>query len=267
VPSSDRFGRTMGAVNRCLDCGHGCLAELPELEVFEGAYADATDPVSIQEEQGQLATAGRDLERIERWVSPGRLLDVGCWTGSFLVAARRRGWQPEGLEPSKWAVQQATERGCDVRHATLEAVELPPETYSAIVATDVIEHLVDPGDALIKLRTALEPGGVLFLAVPDAGSGLARVLGRRWWSVLPMHVQYFTRRSMRTLLERCGLDVVDVSTHPKAFSFDYYADRLATYAAVSRPLVRAVTRSRRLSGTLVAPDLRDRMAVVARRTA
>ena len=257
----------MGAVNRCLDCGHGCLAELPEREVFEGAYADATDVVSIEEEQGQLATAGRDLERIEGLVSAGRLLDVGCWTGSFLVAARGRGWRAEGLEPSKWAVQRATERGCDVRHTTLEAVELPPETYSAIVATDVIEHLVDPRGALAGLRSALEPGGVLFLAVPDAGSALARALGRRWWSVLPMHVQYFTRRSMRTLLERCGFEVVRVSTHPKAFSFGYYADRLATFAVVSRPLVRAITRSRRISTKLVAPDLRDRMAVVARRAA
>jgi SAM-dependent methyltransferase len=257
----------MGAVNRCLDCGHGCLAEPPALEVFEGAYADAADPVSVREERGQLATAGRDLARIERWVSPGRLLDVGSWTGSFLVAARARGWRGEGLEPSKWAVQRATERGCDVRQTTLEAVEVPPETYRAIVALDVIEHLVDPGEALTTLQIGLEPGGVLFIAVPDAGSAIARLLGRRWWSVLPMHVQYFTRRSMRTLLERRGFEVVDVSTHPKAFSVDYYAERVAAYAVVARPLVRTITRSRRLSTRIVAPDLHDRMAVVARRVA
>src|SRR5438270_356533 len=81
---------------------------------------------------------------------------------------------------------------------------------------DVIEHLTDPAAALGRIRQLLAPRGVLWLALPDAGSRVARVLGRRWWSVLPTHVQYFTRGSIATLLARTGFQLLEISTAPKA---------------------------------------------------
>lgn len=265
VPSSDRFGATVGSLRRCVACGHAALADLPAEELFEGAYADAADAVSLAEEPGQVATARRDLQRLARHVEPGALLDVGCWTGSFLVAAAQEGWVAEGLEPSAWACARAVERGCTVRQATLADVELAPEHYRVIVATDVIEHLLDPAAAVDALWRALEPDGVLFVTVPDAGSVVARALGHRWWSVLPMHVQYFTRRSMSVLLERHGLVVEDVTTHPKVFSLGYYADRVSAFVPLAGPVVGKAVRSAHLDRRVVAPDFHDRMAVAARK--
>ena len=267
VPSSDRFGSTAGAVRRCRRCGHGSLADPPPHAVFEGAYADASDPVSLAEEAGQVATAARDVERLERFASPGRLLDVGCWTGSMLVAAHQRGWQTEGLEPSAWAAARASARGCVVRTATIDEADLEDGAYRAVVAADVIEHLLDPARALATLRRTLEDGGVLFLATPDAGSTVARVLGRRWWSVLPMHVQYFTRASMTALLTRGGFVVEDVFTHPKTFSLEYYGDRLAAFAPMGGDLVRRAVRVSGRGQRAVSPNLRDRMGVIARKHA
>jgi predicted TPR repeat methyltransferase len=145
-------------------------------------------------------------------------------------------------------------------------VDLKPSEYDVIVAADVIEHLIDPGSAIECMERALSPSGVLFLTVPDAGSRVARVLGRRWWSVLPMHVQYFTRPSMRALLDARGLSVLDVRTHAKAFTMDYYADRVEAFVPVVGRLVPAAVRASGVAGRVVAPDLRDRMSVVARTT-
>jgi peptidoglycan/LPS O-acetylase OafA/YrhL/SAM-dependent methyltransferase len=263
VPSSDGFGQTVGALRQCHRCGHAALEEPSSDEVFEGAYTDAEDEVSLHEEPGQVFTATRDLEHIERFVGRGRLLDVGCWTGSFLVAAEARGWEAEGIEPSAWASRRAAARGCRVRQSTLDEVELEDGTYDAIVAADVIEHLVDPGQAIQKLKRALAPGGVLFLTVPDAGSHVARALGRRWWSVLPMHVQYFTRESMAALLESHGLAIADVRTHPKAFTVDYYAGRLEAFVPLVGSVAPAAVRAVRVDERVVSPDLRDRMSVIA----
>jgi hypothetical protein len=105
---------------------------------------------------------------------------------------------------------------------------------------------------------------VLWLALPDAGSPLARVLGRRWWSVIPTHVQYFTRASIATLLGRHGFTVLELSTAPKAFTVEYYLSRIGGY---SPPLARALTRAARATGQaerIWAPDFRDRMGVIAR---
>ena len=265
VPSSDSFGKTAGEAVRCVACGHGSLAEPPaDVELHE-AYEEAEDELSLEEEAGQVATADRDLTTIERWVRPGRLLDIGCWTGSFLVAAQERGWQPEGIEPSAWAARRATERGCVVRQTTFDDAELPDTAFRAVVICDVLEHLPDPGAAVDRITATLEPGGVLFATVPDAGGRIPRLLGRRWWAVLPMHVQYFTRHSMSMLLQRHGLVVGTMATHPKVFSTRYYASRLERFAPVGGGLVPAVVGRLGLADRPFAPDLGDRLAIVARK--
>jgi hypothetical protein len=80
-----------------------------------------------------------------------------------------------------------------------------------------------------------------------------------------MHLQYFTRASMPALLERAGLGVRSVHTHPKAFSAGYYAERLAAFLPVGGGAVTATCARLGLDERLVAPDLRDRLAVVAQK--
>jgi SAM-dependent methyltransferase len=266
VPSSDRFGELIGTLVRCQGCGHGSLLERPPTDLLDSVYSHAEDRVSLEEEDGQVATAARDLQVIERHVEPGRLLDIGSWTGSFLVAAASRGWVAEGIEPSRWAADRAIARGCQVHAGTLDDAELVPGSFRAVVACDVLEHLLEPGEALARIAAALEPGGVLFATVPDAGSPLARALGRRWWAVLPMHVQYFTRQSMARLLERHGFELERATTHPKVFSVRYYASRLGTLLPFGRRLPVAAATRLRVADRPVAPDLRDRLAVIARRS-
>jgi SAM-dependent methyltransferase len=265
-PSADAYGRATADIVRCLACGHGSVAAPPDVDAAAGAYAHAIDEVSLREEAGQVATARRDLERIEEVVVPGRVLDVGCWTGSFLVAAAERGWQPVGIEPSRWAADRARQRGVPVVEGELSDFREDPASFRLVSLCDVLEHLADPGGALDAVRELLEPGGVLFVTVPDAGSRAARLLGRRWWSVLPMHLQYFTRQSLERLLGEHGFAVETARTHSKIFTVRYYAERFGGYSQrAGRLAVRAV-EGVRIADRLVAVDLRDRLAVIARRS-
>lgn len=267
-PSSSLFGATAGQVVRCVTCGHGSLLDPPPAEVLADAYLDAADPVSIREEPGQVATADRDLDAVESVVGPGdggRLLDIGCWTGSLVVAACERGWKAVGIEPSAWAVERAVQRGADVYLGGFDEVDVGPDPFRVIAATDVLEHLLDPAAAARRIASMLEPDGVLFCTVPDAGSRAARALGRRWWAVLPMHVQYFTRASMHRLLTDAGFDVLSTTAHPKLFSRRYYVERLAAFLPGSGGMLSRVAA--RLPGRdrLTSVDFGDRMAVIARR--
>jgi SAM-dependent methyltransferase len=267
-PSADRFGQTAGTVQWCRRCGHGAIFPRPEPAIVAQAYTDAADPVSLREEPGQVETGHRLLALAEQWADPGRILDVGCWTGSLLVAAAARGWDPVGVEPSAWAAARARERGVPVHVGTLDDVAFAPGSFAAVACCDVLEHLADPAHELARLHDLLAPDGALVLTVPDAGSVLARTMGRRWWSVLPMHFQYFTRGSMATLLERCGFVVRTVATHPKVFTRRYYAERLTALVPAAEPVVRRTGLGGETPAAerLTAPDLRDRMAVVATRS-
>jgi SAM-dependent methyltransferase len=143
-------------------------------------------------------------------------------------------------------------------------VEEPEGPFDAVAMGDVIEHLPDPGATLDRMARLLAPGGVVWIATPDAGSRVARLMGRRWWSVIPTHMHLFTRRSMRALLERHGFELLEMGTSPKTFSVAYYLERLGGYWP---PLGRALAGSARAAGVADrqwTPDFRDRFFVVAR---
>ena len=264
-PSSDRFGSPVAAVLRCRECGHGSVAAAPDEGAVKDAYQLAADPVSLREEAGQVATATRALVHIEGFVNPGALVDVGCWTGSFLEAAAKRGWDATGVEPSLWAAKRAAERGLRVVHAEYGDLEIDDGSLRLVSMCDVLEHLPDPGAAVDWAAAKTARGGALYATVPDAGSLTARILGRRWWSVLPMHLQYFTRSTLRRLLADRGFEVRTMRTHAKVFTAAYYAERLGGYSPALERASLASLRILRSESRLVAPDFRDRIAVIATR--
>ena len=268
IPTTDQFGTALSDIARCPACGHMQLAVMPSDAVLSEAYGDAASEDYVDEEAGQRETARRILERVEAHVAPGRLLDLGCWVGFLLAEAGPRGWTAQGVEPSTWASTYARdELGLDVVQDDLFTADLPLGSFDAVVLGDVIEHLPRPVEALERIESLLAPGGVIVMMLPDAGSRLARAMGARWWSVIPTHVQYFTRRSMTTLLQRNGWTPLELRTAPKAFTVKYYLERIGGY---SQPLADGLVRGASAAGVaerMWAPDFRDRMLVIARRPA
>lgn len=266
IPTTDRYGTALSDLVRCVTCGHMQL-ESPAAEAdLAEAYGEAASDDYLVEEEGQRVTARYVLDAIEVEVERGSLLDVGCWAGFLLSEAERRGWRCIGIEPSEYASRHAREQlGLDVRTAGLEDAELEPARFQAIVLSDVIEHLPDPGEALDRVSALLAGDGVVALTLPDAGSTLARLLGRHWWSVIPTHVQYFTRHSLRVLLGRHDFELISVTTAPKTFTVRYYLDRLGGYSGGVRDAVVGAATRAGVADRLWAPDFHDRMLVVARR--
>ena len=240
------------------------LERFPSDAWLAEAYANAESSDYLEEELGQRATAREAVETLERHLDGRRLLDLGCWAGFLLDEARRRGWETVGVEPSAFASAYARERlGLEVLTGRLLSAGLEPRSFDAVVMGDVIEHLPDPGAALERIAALSAPAAVLYLTLPDAGSRVARLLGRRWWSVIPTHVHYFTRNSIAVLLAHSGWELLELHTAPKAFTVRYYLSRIGGY---SKPAASALVGLAELTGVadrLWAPDFRDRMAVVA----
>jgi SAM-dependent methyltransferase len=267
IPTTDQFGTALGDIFRCAACGHMQLEPMPDESVLATAYQTAASDDYVGEEAGQRETARRVLAQIERWQpSRGALLDLGCWVGFLMSEAKARGWQPLGVEPSDFGARYAREQlGLEVLQAGLFEAELAPESFDAITLGDVIEHLIEPGEAVARIRALLKPGGVVWMALPDAGSAVARALGKRWWSVIPTHVQYFTRGSIARLLERGGLEVLELGTSPKAFTVRYYLERIEGYSPAAGEALVKTAELAGIAERMWAPDFRDRLAVVARR--
>ncbi len=265
IPTTDQFGTALSDIVWCPACTHMQLREIPSEAELGAAYGEAASDDYVEEEAGQRATARDLLGRLERHADRGALLDLGCWVGFLLDEARARGWDPvTGVEPSTFASAYARDRlRLDVRTDDLLTADLGESRYQAVVLGDVIEHLPDPGAALDRIGALLAPRGAVMLMLPDAGSRVARVMGKRWWSVIPTHVQYFTRKSLARLLTDHDFELRHLGTTPKAFTVRYYLERIGGYSApVSRALVTGAG-ALGVADRIWAPDFRDRMVAIA----
>ncbi|MGI8460529.1 MAG: class I SAM-dependent methyltransferase [Solirubrobacterales bacterium] len=266
IPTTKQFGTALGDILRCFICGHMQLDRFPSDAELASAYAEAASEDYVEEEAGQRESFRGVLERIERFTPRGALLDVGCWVGFLLAEARDRGWRESiGIEPSLFASDHARATlGLDVRTEDLFEADLPRRHFDAVVLGDVLEHLTRAGEALERVADLLAPGGVIALELPDAGSRVARLLGARWWSVIPTHVHYFTRSSAATMLMGHGFRPLYVATDPKAFTVRYYLDKIGGYSPALSGALVAGAEGAGVDGRMWTPDFRDRMLIIAR---
>lgn len=152
----------------------------------------------------------------------GRLLDVGCGSGDWLLAMRELGWQVMGLDFDINAVMVATRRGLQVAHGSLEAQCYPDENFDAIILNHVIEHLPDPIATLAECRRILRRGGQLMLFTPNTASFGHQIFRETWRGLEPpRHLHLFSPSSMRTGLSRAGFSHFDVRTANSSYMWQY----------------------------------------------
>jgi SAM-dependent methyltransferase len=132
-------------------------------------------------------------------------LDVGCATGALLASLGAEGWAPSGVEPCVEAAVYGREvYGLDIRASRLEEASLPASSFDVVHASQVIEHLNDPGVFLDTVRGLLKPGGLLILATPNCRGFQARLFRGRWRSAIHDHLYLFSPETLHLLLESHG---------------------------------------------------------------
>jgi 2-polyprenyl-3-methyl-5-hydroxy-6-metoxy-1,4-benzoquinol methylase len=145
--------------------------------------------------------------------APRRALDVGCATGMLLERLRSEGWEVQGLDLCRQsALYAGAKRGVPVFVGTLEQARLPDESFSLVHFSHLIEHLPDPAAFLREVRRILRPQGLAVVTTPNIDGLQARLFRERWRSAIADHLCLFSTRTLRRLLESCGLRVLKIQT-------------------------------------------------------
>lgn len=179
-------------------------------------------------ESAHVADFRSGLDLIESQLPQrGKLLDVGCATGSFLSLAKAQGWDCCGVEVSEFAAARARERsGCEVFRGTLEEAPFAESSFDAVTMWDLLEHLPDPLNGLERARRLLKPSGILLVNTPNENSLLRRVArliyrGSGGQITAPVnrlyhryHLYYFAAQALEVLFRRAGFELVAMNTKP-----------------------------------------------------
>ncbi len=151
---------------------------------------------------------------------PGRLLELGCGSGSVVHAAARLGWEALGIDIDPALVEVGQRKlGANLRCGTLPDASLPDSSFDFIRLRDVIEHLPNPLEVLVDIERILAPGGILLVATPNEGSLPARVraaagVPRSTVATVnpPHHLHGFTPATVERIVRRAGLRPVATMT-------------------------------------------------------
>jgi 2-polyprenyl-3-methyl-5-hydroxy-6-metoxy-1,4-benzoquinol methylase len=225
------FSACSHRVVRCEDCGLVFLNPQPSdaelARIYNAYYFLGSESEAGRETVSQIkqATARLYLSEIRRYqgLPSGRLLEIGCGEGDFLVSAETAGWEVIGVEYSSAACERARQRlkNGGVRCGELPDAKLAAEQFDLCVISDVIEHVRSPRDFLQEIHRVLKPGGTLFIATPSIDSWSARIMQQKWMEFKAEHLTYFDRQNLQTALFASGYREIIVQAGWKMLSFDY----------------------------------------------
>jgi len=217
--------------DRCKTCGY----------IFDNPRPTQAAIAEHYSRRGQYDGWLRDIDAREKlWKrrlkkmlpdrAPGSLLDVGAGIGQFLDLARSSFSSVGGTELSESAISLAKERyGLTIHHGTIETLELP--TFDNITMVHVLEHVLSPRNTLKRCFDLLNPGGRIFICVPNdihswrsfRSAVRARIRPNRKSPVIGLpraedtpeiHLSHFTSKTLSFAARQAGFRVLKVDLDP-----------------------------------------------------
>jgi len=166
---------------QCKKCGLAFANPMPfmtleELDILnESAWYSGCKSIKkfSWDDFNRYRNYGRQLNAFQKYKSSGKILDIGCGTGYYLLSAKRAGFEPYGIEVSKAANKYVKEcLHIPVFNGRLEDTKLPSEYFDGVRIASVLEHLPAPVETLTEVNRIMKNGGILELGIPNPESFL-----------------------------------------------------------------------------------------------
>ncbi|MDI6751271.1 MAG: class I SAM-dependent methyltransferase [bacterium] len=202
----------------------------PEKVILEG-YTSSMEAGHDSQYQMRVNSFYRALKPLSKVIPPkgAKVLDIGTAGGAFLEAAERFGYVAIGLEPSLFLVNEGKRRNLKIEQGTIDNHPFPKESFDMVCLWDVLEHLTDPKNSLLKIRALIKPGGILLINYPDIGTLMAKIAGKRFWWLLSVHLHYFTQETIKKICNYTGFEVFCFQKYWQILEFGYLEDMAIHY--------------------------------------
>lgn len=147
----------------------------------------------------------------------GTVLEVGCATGYLSIELKAKGCKVIGLEVDPEMAEEARLYCDKVILGNAEDVKLPyKEYFDVILYADVLEHLRNPLEVLIRFKSYLKQNGYIVVSIPNVANWFVRLsllfgkfnYSSKGCAILdPGHLRFFSLKTTREMLEKAGFKI------------------------------------------------------------
>jgi len=194
--------------NEVLDRNDNAIKLLKDTLVNrKDTWIDNTDAPNIIDRKNWLKDKFEELNISKESV----ILDIGSWTGGFINEFYKMGYKDIScVEISKEAYKLGSQTypSWHWMNGDIEDFVLPPIKYDVVVMFEVIEHLVNPIEAINKIKLSLSDNGKIFFSIPKEDSMNADGMAYE-------HISYITKKQ----LDELDAKVEDLSSKKKHFNW------------------------------------------------
>jgi len=210
-------------VAKCKNCGlrfvqfipvsKGLYEDIPEraVECYSHLYYKVPQKFyyGLDKITGYLKSGGK-----ENNINNLNLLDIGCGNGDFIILCKDKGFNVSGVEQSEGAARLCKERGLDNIYIT-DAADIEG-SFDIITLFDVAEHVENLGPFIEVIYNKLNSKGIVYIETPrrsildiylDVLELFTPIKNKR---VNRAHVQLFSNKSLRILLEKYGFNIISL---------------------------------------------------------
>jgi SAM-dependent methyltransferase len=225
-------------LDRCCVCGTGYVNPPPSAASLKSLYArighgskSLTSFEAVVASEVEFPNSTVDARRMvtyaKKLLGPRKegqatALDIGSGYGFFSRAALEQGFQVVAVNPAMAENRIFRQlNGFDPIPQFFEEVDFGTEKFDLVFLSQVLEHLLDPLQVLVKVRKLIKPEGVLAIAVPNVDAILIKILkSRSSFLGLPEHIIHFSRKGLSLMLQRAGFAV---NLHMYVSRIPYYS--------------------------------------------
>ena len=202
---------------KCRDCGLIYISPRPSAEEIANLYGhdEANITAEAQAAAGTYKRlhARNTLRLLRKYVTGGKLLEIGPGAGFFMNEAQLAGFSPYGIELNRLQADFIRDQlffPCESRKV---ADAFPEEQFDTIYHCDVISHFSDPIAEFRAMRERLTDGGVLIFETGNMGDVRADLLPQVACFQYPDHLFFFSTRNIESLLQLTGFRILSLSRY------------------------------------------------------
>ncbi|MGD0280270.1 MAG: class I SAM-dependent methyltransferase [Smithella sp.] len=162
------------------------------------------------------------IKFIRQHIPYGKLLEIGSSVGFLLEEAIKYGYQVEGIELNKKAVEYCSNKGITINNCYLKECLFQNGKFDIVVMSHVLEHITDLNDFLKEIARILSPNGFIVLSQPTYVGLIAKLLRNNWYGWAPKdHVWHFTPENISSVLRQNGFEVKAIERNTMYYPFGF----------------------------------------------